>query len=310
MDLKEYVALPKERLDEIILKGKKEKNILILAHNYTRPEILEIADFIGDSLDLSRKAKEAEEKIILFAGVLFMAETAKILNPEKKILVPDLQATCPLASSAAYSDVADIKKQYPDAHFVSYVNSSAETKSIVDICCTSSNAVDVVNSLPDGKIVFLPDKNLGSYAKEKTKRDIILWDGFCYVHEMITPEYILAARKKHPDAVIIIHPECPPESVKLADIVGSTALMYRYAHEHPDKKIILATEIGLIERLKMEIPGSTILPAKSTAVCSNMKINTLAKVARSINELIFEVEIPDNILNAARQSIEKMIQIG
>ena len=312
MNLREYASLPQKELIKRIQKGKAEKDILIIAHNYCRPEVQQIADFQGDSLALSRIARDAKEPIILFAGVLFMAETAKILSPEKTILVPDSQATCPLASDAAYEDVLLMKEKYPNAVFVAYVNSSAEVKSLVDICCTSSNAVDVINSIPKEKdIVFLPDRNLGAYTMKKTgRKNIILWDGGCYVHRMIDTKWAIAARKKYPNATIISHPEAPPEVAELSDHVGSTSYMYNYALEHPNDTIILGTEVGLVDRIKNENPEINILPLKPSASCSNMKLNTLPKIARSIDKMIYEIKLSKEILSEARNAIEKMASIG
>ncbi|MFP4459303.1 MAG: quinolinate synthase NadA [Candidatus Zixiibacteriota bacterium] len=310
MRLRDYAKLPKDELIERIKNAKKEKNILIIAHNYCRPEVQAIADYKGDSLGLSRIARDAKEPIILFAGVLFMAETAKILSPEKTILVPDIQGTCPLAADAAYSDVVKMKEKYPDAHFVTYVNSSAETKSLSDICCTSSNAVAVVKSLPEGKIVFLPDKNLGSYAREKSGRDIELWDGKCYVHAMISPSSIDKAKEKYPNATVMVHPECPPSVTEKADVIGSTGDMLKYARAHPDETIILGTEVGMVDRIKSEVPDIDIHPLEHSAVCANMKLNTLPKICRSVEELVYEVEVEEDIIKDAKQALEKMVSIG
>ncbi len=310
MNLREYAEIPERELIERINKGKIEKNILILAHNYARPEVQRVADHVGDSLELSRIARDTDKSTILFAGVLFMAETAKILSPEKTILLPDPTATCPMAAEAAFQDVLQCRKENPDAKFVTYVNSTAEVKSLSDLCCTSSNSVQVVESIPDDKIVFMPDKNLGRYTENMTGRDLILWDGMCYVHAMIDHTLIDSARELYPDAVIIVHPECPEKVTDKADLVGSTGFMYKYAKENPDKKIILGTEVGMVERIREEFPDIWIKPLKPNAVCSNMKLNTLPKMLRSIEEGVFEVKLDQDIIEGAQAALEAMVAIG
>ncbi len=311
MNLREYAKLSEKELTERIRKGKKEHDIVVLAHNYTRPEVMKIADHIGDSLALSRIAKDTKKDKILFAGVLFMAETAKILSPEKTILIPDPTATCPMAAEAAYQDVVKCRAENPDAKFVTYVNSSAEVKSLSDFCCTSSNSVKIVESIPEETtIVFMPDKNLGRYTEKMTKRDMILWDGMCYVHAMIDPKFIDRERELYPDAVIIVHPECPESVTEKADLVGSTGFMYNYAKEHRDEKIILGTEVGLVERIKQEMPGIWIKPLKPNAVCSNMKLNTLPKILRAIEEEVFEVTLEEDIIQGAQKALERMVETG
>lgn len=311
MELEDYAKSTREELVERIERGKREKDIIILAHNYTRPEVQKVADIIGDSLALSRKAATAPNNIILFAGVMFMAETAKILAPEKTVIVPDPQAGCPLAASATFEDVLKAKQEHPEAVSVAYVNTSAEVKAAVDTCCTSANAVEIVRSIPQKEILFLPDRNLGSYtAQQNIDKNIILWDGACYVHDHIGPEWIDRAHKSHPNAIIIVHPEAPPDVVAKADFVGSTGFMYNYALEHPDETIVLGTEIGLVERVRWEHPEIEIYPLKPSAVCSNMKLNTLEKIARSVDKLMFEVKLSKEIIARARASIEKMISLG
>lgn len=286
---------------------KKEKNAVILVHNYQRPEIYKVADFIGDSLELSRKAAETDADMIVFCGVDFMAESAKILSPDKKVLIPVTDATCPMAGMVNKKDLLYLKKDYPDAAVVSYVNTNAGTKAESDICCTSANAVEVVNSLPNEEIIFTPDENLANYAQSKSDKKIIPWKGFCYVHAKITANQVLEAKKNHPDAKVLVHPECNMDVIKLADYVCSTSQMLYRAKEDEAKKFIAVTENGMIERLKLEIPDKEFYMIGTT--CVQMKRNTLPLVLRSLQKEIYSVDIDDEVIKKARIALDRMINL-
>ncbi|MDD2288220.1 MAG: quinolinate synthase NadA, partial [Bacteroidales bacterium] len=273
-----------ERIIERILKLKKEKNAIILAHFYQIPQIQDIADFVGDSLNLAEKARTAKEDLILFCGVHFMGETAKILNPNKKVIIPDLNAGCSLADSCKYEDFKAFKEQYPEHIVISYINCSAEIKTLSDIICTSGNAVQLVNSLPkDQKIIFAPDKNLGGYINRISGRDMVLWDGTCEVHELLTSEYVLLTKKSNPDAILVAHPECNDAVLQLADFVGSTSAMINYIKKSDNKKFLVATESGIVHQLKKDNPEKEFIVVTQDESCScndcqYMKLNTLEKV--------------------------------
>jgi len=291
-----------------INKLKKAKNAVILVHNYQRPEIYNVADFIGDSLELSREAAKTNADIIVFCGVDFMAESAKILNPDKKVLIPVREAECPMAGMVTKKDLLNLKKQYPNAAVVSYVNTRAETKAESDVCCTSANAVDVVNSLPEEEIIFVPDENLANYVQSKTNKKIIPWKGFCYVHAKITVDQVKEAKKLHPNAKILVHPECKMEVIELADYVCSTSQMLYRAKQDPAKEFIIVTEQGMIERLKLEIPDKKFYMIVAT--CIQMKKNTLEKVLRSLKEEIYPINLDEEIMKKARKTLEKMLDVS
>ncbi|MCM8803489.1 MAG: quinolinate synthase NadA [Candidatus Omnitrophica bacterium] len=295
---------------EEILKLKKEKGAIILAHNYQIPEIQDIADFVGDSLELARKASEVKEaKIIVFCGVKFMAETAKILSPDKKVLLPDLDAGCPLADMARYEDVLNMKEKYPDAWIISYVNTNADVKSITDVCCTSANAFKVVKNVPANRIIFLPDKNLCFYVKQKVpEKEIICWEGYCFVHRKFTIDEVKKAREKYPSAEIIVHPECDPDVQKLADGIYSTSGMIRRARESNSKIFIIGTEEGLIHRLKKENPDKEFYSLGSGKICPNMKKITIEKLYISLKEEKYEINLPSDIIEKAKKSLERMLE--
>ncbi|MBN2543504.1 quinolinate synthase NadA [bacterium] len=309
MELNEYSKFTEEELYKHIGRLKEEKNAVILVHNYQMLEVQKIADHLGDSLGLSRKAAETDASIILFCGVKFMAETAKILSPSKTVLLPDPTAGCGLANFATADEVRSFRKKHPDYKIVTYVNSSAEVKAESDICCTSSNAVEVVKSLGNAKILFLPDKNLGHYVRKVTGADITLWEGYCYVHNFITIDDVKKAREMYPGAKLIVHPECPPPVVDAADEVGSTSFMYRYARDH-EEELIIGTEIGLIERINYEFPNKKVYPLTQQAICRTMKYTTLEKTAWALEEEKWKVEISPDIRERAYNSIKKMIEIG
>lgn len=299
-----------ENLIERIKTLKKKRGAVILAHVYQRDEIQDIADFTGDSLTLSRVALNTEAKVILFCGVRFMAETTAILNPDKIVLLPDKNAGCPLADMATVKKLRTKKKEYPDAAVVSYVNSSAAIKAESDICCTSANAVNIVNSLKKEQVLFLPDKNLGRFVASKTDRKIILWDGFCYVHHCnIKPEDIKRAKEKHPDAEVIAHPECQPEVIDLADYVGSTSQMAKYVSKNSCREFIVGTEKGMLHELKVHNLDKEFYPASNYAICRDMKMITLQKVALALENMQYQVKVPKNIALRAKRVLDKMLEV-
>ncbi len=299
----------REEIRDKIAKLKKEKNAVILAHNYQIGEVQDVADYIGDSLGLSQKAAQVDAKIIVFCGVHFMAETAKILAPEKTILIPDARAGCPMADMITASELREWKKNYPKSKAVCYVNTTAEVKAECDICCTSSNAVKVVNSLKADVILFAPDKNLAAYVARHTKKKIIPWDGYCYVHRYIKARDIMDKKNLHPEAEVWVHPECLPEVIDLADKVISTGKMVQEARKTKKKEIIIGTESGIIYRMKKENPTKNFYPARDVAFCFNMKKIDLGKVLRSLENMIYKVEVPLEVSQKARGAIEKMIEI-
>lgn len=299
----------KEEIKNKITKLKKEKNAVILAHNYQIGEVQDVADYIGDSLGLSQEAAQVEAKIIVFCGVHFMAETAKILSPEKTILIPDARAGCPMADMITASELREWKKNYPESKVVCYVNTTAEVKAECDICCTSSNAVKVVNSLNADVILFAPDKNLAAFVARHTKKKIIPWDGYCYVHRYIKARDIREKRNLHPEAEVWVHPECLPDVIDLADKVLSTGKMVQEAPKTKKKEIIIGTESGIIYRMKKENPTKNFYPAKDVAFCFNMKKIDLGKVLRSLENMIHKVEVPLEVSQKARGAIEKMVEI-
>jgi quinolinate synthase len=288
---------------------KRERNAVIVAHNYQRPEVQDAADFVGDSLELSRKAAGWDAGIIVFCGVRFMAETAAILAPGKTVLIPDPDAGCPMADMITAGELRSWKARYPGRKVVCYINTSAEVKAESDICCTSSNAVAVVNSIPDEEVLFVPDRNLAAWTARQTGKRIIAWDGTCYVHDRFTAADIRAAKALHPAAEVWAHPECPMEALDLADKVLSTGKMVREAGETDRKEIVVATEASIIHRLKKEGPATEFYPARELAFCFNMKKITLDKVMRSLKETTYRVTVPPEVADRAKGAIEKMIKI-
>ena len=301
----------KEGLADKILRLKKEKKALILAHNYQRGEIQDIADYVGDSIELCRKAMEEDAEIIVFSAVDFMAESAAILNPEKKVLLPSLGARCPMAQMLPSEEVRLWKKRYPGVPLVLYVNTLAEAKAHCDVCCTSANAPEIINSLNEDAVLFGPDFNLAWHAQQKTRKRIIPIPrrGFCPVHVLFLREDIQLLRKEHPDAVVVVHPECSPEVQSVADFVGSTSQMCRYARGSSAGKYIIATDIGLIHRLEKENPGKEFIPAYDGAICPNMKLNTLERVYLSLKEEKHPITVPDAVARKARKALEKMFSL-
>jgi quinolinate synthase len=288
---------------------KKEKNALIVAHNYQLPEVQDIADFVGDSLELSRICKEAKEEVIIFCGVHFMAETAKILSPSKTIILPEISSGCPLANMIDEEKLKKEKEKYKDAVVVCYINSSAKVKAESDYCCTSSNAVNLVNKIEAKEILFVPDKYLGDYVASKTNKKIIIYDGYCPTHQRILPENILKMKKEHPEAEVIVHPECSREVVKLADRVLSTGGMVKYCKESKKTEFIIGTEVGILHRLKKENPKKIFYPASELAICLNMKKNNLQNILASLENLSPKIEVEKEIAEKAKLSIDRMLEI-
>ncbi|MDP2158962.1 MAG: quinolinate synthase NadA [Flavobacterium sp.] len=307
----------KKILQQKIIALKQAKNAVLLAHYYQLPEIQELADFVGDSLELSRKAAATDAAIIVFAGVYFMAETAKILNPTKKVLVPDVHAGCSLADGCRPDQFREFLNLYPNHKVVTYINCSAEIKTLSDYVCTSSNAVKVINAIPkEEKIVFAPDKNLGNYLIKETGRDMVLWNGSCVVHEAFSLEKLIELYKKHPDAVIIAHPESETHILKTAQYIGSTSGMIAYIKSSPDTKFIIATENGILHKMQQEVPNKILIPAPSkednTCACSEcafMKMNTLEKLYNCLANETSEVLLDEEIRAKAQEPIERMLKM-
>ena len=292
---------------EEITKLKKEKNAIVLVHNYQRPEIQDIADFLGDSLGLAKQAAETKDGIIVFCGVRFMAETAKILSPEKTVLLPRKEAGCPMADMITAEDLRRLKKNYPDAKVVSYVNTNADVKAESDICCTSANAVKVVKNISAKRIIFTPDKNLAAYCQRFTDKEIIPWNGCCYVHERITEKEVRLAKEKFPDAILLVHPECNPSVIELADEVLSTSGMVSFAKKSDKKRFLIGTEEGLIYRLKKENPEKEFYAAGTAKMCRNMKLTTLNDVYLSLKEERYAIELPEGIIKSAGKTLTAML---
>ncbi len=306
----DYAELPKEELAERIRERKAEVNAVILGHNYQRVEIQDVSDYLGDSLGLSQEAARTDAAVIVFCGVHFMAETAKILSPQKTVLMPDLRAGCPMADFVTGSALRKLKVQHPDAVVVTYVNSTAEVKAESDICCTSANAVDVVESIPREKpIIFVPDRNLAGYVEEETGRDnIIAWDGYCYVHDDMVMDELDRVQEAHPDALLVIHPEARKDLLERADVVTSTSGMVKLAEKHD--ALIFGTERGLVDRVQQQYPGKTLIPLSGAAVCGNMKLNTLAKLAWSLDHMKHEVTMDEDIRVRAEAALNKMLEVS
>jgi quinolinate synthase len=319
-----YTKLSRDVLTERIERRKRELNAVILGHNYQRGDIQDVSDFVGDSLGLSQEAAKTPADVIVFCGVHFMAETAKILSPAKKVLMPDLRAGCPMADFVTGNALKQLKARYPDAAVVAYVNSTADVKAESDICCTSSNAVQVAESLPrDQPILFVPDRTLAKYVSEKTGRafrsasstertddpgEIIAWDGYCYVHDDLVIDELNAAKQAHPDAKVVIHPEARRELLEHADFVVSTSAMAQLAERYDT--LIIGTERGLIDRLHQLYPAKTIVPLSRAAVCGNMKVNTLAKLAWCLDHEQHEVLLEENMRQRAEGSLRRMLAIA
>jgi len=293
-----------------ITRLKKQRNAVILAHNYQRSEVQDIADFTGDSLELSQKAAKTTAEVIVFCGVHFMAETAYIINPRRVVLIPEIEAGCPMADMITADALIAKKKELRNPTVVCYVNSTAAVKAESDICCTSGNAVQVVNSIGDKEILFVPDQYLGQWVAEKTGKKMHLWPGFCPTHMRILPEDILRLKNKHPGSLALVHPECRPDAKAAADAVLSTGQMMRFVRESNAPGFIIGTETGIIHRLKIENPSKYFVPVNDKAVCPNMKSITLEKVLWSLQDMRHVISVPEDIRVRALSSVERMLAIG
>ncbi|WP_298299146.1 quinolinate synthase NadA [Hydrotalea sp.] len=295
---------------------KQQKNAIILAHYYQEPDIQDIADYIGDSLGLAKQAAQTDASIILFAGVHFMAETAKILNPTKKVLLPDLKAGCSLADSAPTELFQQFKAQHPDHLVISYINCTAEIKALSDIICTSGNAGKIIDSVPENTpILFVPDKNLGAYLNKKTGRNMLLWNGACQVHEIFSVEKITRLKIRHPEAKVLAHPECEESVLALADFIGSTTQLLKYSHSDSAHAYIVATETGILYQMQKENPNKIFIPAppNNNCACNDcpyMKLNTLEKVYNALLYELPEIHMDENLRLAARQPLDRMMEIS
>ena len=297
-----------DKLIEQILSLKKEKNAVILSHNYQLGEVQDIADFVGDSLELSQQAAKTDAAVIVFCGVHFMAETASIISPDKTVLLPDRHAGCPMADMITPQQLREKKKEHPGAIVICYINSSAAVKAESDICCTSSNAVRMVEKVPaDKEILFVPDQYLGSFVAAKTGRELILWPGYCPTHARIQAQDILRLRAEYPQAKVIVHPECRTEVAALADAVLSTGGMIRFARESAAKEIIVGTEIGILHRLRKENPGKRFIPVSEQAVCPRMKLITLENILWSLEGMVHQVKVPEKIRLKAKLAVDRML---
>ncbi|HNR03848.1 MAG TPA: quinolinate synthase NadA [Bacillota bacterium] len=297
-------------LAEEIQRLKKERNAIILAHNYQVPEVQDVADVVGDSFSLSQHAAETDSDVIVFCGVHFMAESAKILSPDKTVLLPVRDAGCPMADMVTAPKLREMKARYPDAAVVCYVNSSAEVKAESDVCCTSSNALKVVESLENKQVIFVPDKNLGSFVASKVKnKEIILWKGFCITHKRVKVEEVQKIRQLHPNAKILMHPECEPEVQKLADFLGSTSAIIKYAGEIPEKDVIIGTEEGILHLLKRQNPDKNFYLLSTGLICTNMKKTRLDDVHSALLNMQHEIHVDEDIRIKALKSLERMLKI-
>jgi quinolinate synthase len=287
------------------------KGAVILAHNYQRPEVQDVADITGDSLGLSRQAASSQAELIVFCGVHFMAETAAILAPDRPVILPDLNAGCPMADMVDVEGLQSLKAEHPGAIVVSYVNTSAAVKAISDVCCTSANAAQILQSVPAGReIIFTPDENLGSWAAKKAGREVILWPGFCPTHVWIKPRHVEEARAAHPEAKVVVHPECDPEVSAMADAVHSTSGMIRFCREDEAKEYLIGTELGMLYRLSKDCPGKTFYPVTEVSVCRNMKLTTLDKVLDAVRAEAPVVAVEPEIRMKALRAVERMVEVG
>jgi quinolinate synthase len=304
------MATDNTELIEKILNLKEKKKAIILVHNYQLGEVQDIADFIGDSLELSQKASKTDAEVIVFCGVHFMAETASIICPDKIVLLPELHAGCPMANMITAQALREKKKEHPKATVVCYVNTSAAVKAESDICCTSANAVRLVGKLTDvEEIIFVPDQYLGSYVASQTGKKMILWPGYCPTHVRILPQDILRRKAEHPQAKAVVHPECRPEVKALADAVLSTGGMIRFARESDAREVIVGTEVGIIHRLQKENPEKRFIPASEQAVCPRMKLITLETVLWSLENMTHVIKVPERIRIRARRAVDKMLEV-
>ncbi len=296
-------------LEEKVLKLKKQRNAVILSHNYQLGEIQDIADFIGDSLELSQNAAKTKADVIVFCGVHFMAETAAILCPDRTVLLPDTHAGCPMANMITAEQLRQRKKELPSAAVVCYINTTADVKAESDICCTSANGVKIVESVASDEILFVPDQYLGHYISTMTKKKMTFWPGYCPTHARIQPRDIIRLRQEYPKAKVAVHPECRPEVIALADEVLSTGGMCRYARREDVTELIVGTEMGIIHRLRKENPGKRFIPVSEQAVCPNMKLITLEKVLWSLQEMSPQVKVPEPVRIRAKAAVDKMLAV-
>ncbi|MCL0041379.1 quinolinate synthase NadA [Dehalococcoidia bacterium] len=299
------------QLIERILELKRRRNAIILAHNYQLGEVQDIADFVGDSLELSQKAARTDSEVIVFCGVHFMAETASILCPQRRVLLPDMHASCPMANMITADQLRRKKGGHPNARIVCYVNSTAEVKAESDVCCTSANAVRIVEGLKDAEeIIFVPDQYLGHYVMTRVGCEMILWPGYCPTHVRIQPQDIVRLRDEYPRARVVVHPECRPEVIALADEAMSTSGICRYAKRDEVEELIVGTEMGIIHRLRKENPGKRFIPISEQAICPDMKLITLEKILWSLQEMAPEVKVPEEIRLRARAAVDRMLEFG
>ncbi len=305
----ERKAEQNRELKERLLQLKKERNAIILAHYYQRDEIQDVADFRGDSFLLAQKAAETDADVIVFCGVHFMGESAKILAPNKTVLIPDERAGCPMADMVNVEGLRALKKQHPNATVVTYINSSAEIKAETDICCTSANAVKVIQSVESDEIIWVPDKNLGHYVSQFTDKKMIIWEGYCNTHDMLTVKDVEEMKAKYPNAQFVVHPECRPEVVKLGDFVGSTTAIIKYCRESDCQEFIVGTEDGTGYQLRKDSPHKTFHFATKYLVCPNMKVNNLKKLVRCLETMQPQVYVPPHIAEKAKRSLERMLQV-
>lgn len=307
--LDEFESRYRAEMREKITAVKKKRNAVFLVHNYQRDEIQDLADVLGDSLGLARAATQTGKDVIVFCGVHFMAESASILNPDKIVLLPRLDAGCPMADMVTVPELRKMKERFPDAAVCTYVNSSAAVKAESDIVCTSANAVKVVNSLKEKRVLFVPDRNLGRWVAKHTDKEVILWPGYCWTHECLRAADVLAAKKEHPDAEFIAHPECREEVLELADAVLSTSGMVKYAKESKAKSIIVGTEMGLGYRLRKENPGKTFVFPSECLICPNMKLTTLDSVFHSLENMVHEIRVDEEIRRKANLALTRMLEV-
>jgi quinolinate synthetase complex, A subunit len=306
----ERKAEQNRELAERLKQLKKERNAIILAHYYQRDEIQEVADFRGDSFLLAQKAAQTDADVIVFCGVHFMGESAKILAPDKTVLIPDERAGCPMADMVNVDGLRALKRKHPNATVVTYINSSAEVKAETDICCTSSNAVKIVNSVDSDEVIWVPDKNLGDYVSKRTDKKMIIWEGYCNTHDMLTVKDVEEMRAKHPNAQFVAHPECRPEVVAMADFVGSTTAIIKYCRESDCQEFIVGTEDGTGYQLRKDSPHKKFYFATKYLVCPNMKVNNLKKLVRCLENMEPEIYVPPHVADKARLSLERMLKVA
>jgi len=305
----ERKAAQNRELKARIAELKKERNAIILAHYYQRDEIQEVADFRGDSFLLAQKAAQTDAEVIVFCGVHFMGESAKILAPSKTVLIPDERAGCPMADMVNVEGLKALKKRHPNAAVVTYINSSAEIKAETDICCTSANAVKVIQSIDAEEIIWVPDKNLGDYVSKFTDKKMIIWEGYCNTHDMLTVKDVMEMKAQHPNAQFVVHPECRPEVVKLGDFVGSTTAIIKYCKESDCQEFIVGTEDGTGYQLRMDSPHKHFHFATKFLVCPNMKVNNLKKVVKCLETMQPQIYVPPQVAEKAKLSLERMLQV-